>query len=78
MPKSASPKPVDQLTYEAAFAELQAIIEALEGEQSALNEATSLYERGQLLVKRCQGLLDEAELKVRQLSGSDLADFEEG
>ena len=32
MPKSkpASPKPVDQLTYEAAFAELQTIIEALE------------------------------------------------
>jgi exonuclease VII small subunit len=29
-------------------------------------------------VKRCQELLDRAELKVRQLSGSDLADFEEG
>jgi exodeoxyribonuclease VII small subunit len=78
MPRSASPKPVDQLTYEAAFAELQGIIEALEGEQSSLDDATSLYERGQALVKRCQELLDRAELKVRQLSGSDLADFEEG
>jgi exodeoxyribonuclease VII small subunit len=78
MPRSASPKPVDQLTYEAAFAELQTIIESLEGERSSLNDATSLYERGQALVKRCQQLLDSAELKVRQLSGSDLADFEEG
>ena len=78
MPRSASPKPVDQLTYEAAFAELQGIIEALEGEQSSLDDATSLFERGQALVKRCQELLDRAELKVRQLSGSDLADFEEG
>ncbi len=77
MPRTASPKSVDQLTYEAAFAELQAIIQALEGEQSSLEQATSLYERGQLLVKRCQELLDEAELKVKQLSGSDLADFEE-
>jgi exodeoxyribonuclease VII small subunit len=76
--KSASPKPVGQLTYEAAFAELQTIIEALEGEQSSLDEATSLYERGQLLAKRCAELLDQAELKVRQLSGSDLSDFEEG
>ena len=77
MPKSASPKPVDQLTYEAAFAELQTIIEALEGDQGSLDEATSLYERGQLLVKRCGELLDQAELKVRQLSGSGLSDFEE-
>ncbi len=77
MPRTASPKSVDQLTYEAAFAELQAIIESLEGEQSSLDEATSLYERGQLLVKRCQELLDQAELKVKQLSGNDLADFEE-
>jgi len=77
MPKSSSPKPVDQLSYEAAFAELQTIIEALEGEQRSLDEATSLYERGQFLVKRCGELLDQAELKVRQLSGSDLTDLEE-
>ncbi len=69
--------PVNELTYEAAFAELQTIIESLEGAQSSLDQATSLYERGQLLVKRCQELLDQAELKVKQLSGSDLADFEE-
>ncbi len=78
MPRSASPKPVDQLTYEAAFAELQTIIEALEGEQRSLDEATSLYERGQSLVKRCGELLDQAELKVKQLSGPASMDFHEG
>ncbi len=77
MPKSSTPKPVDQLPYEAAFAELQKIIEALEGEQRSLDEATALYERGQALVQRCGELLDQAELKVRKLSGSELADFEE-
>jgi exodeoxyribonuclease VII small subunit len=78
VPKSSSRKPVDELSYEAAFAELQTIVEALEGEQRPLDEATSLYERGQSLVKRCTQLLDQAELKVRQLSGSDLMDFDEG
>jgi exodeoxyribonuclease VII small subunit len=78
VPKSSSRKSVDELSYEAAFAELQAIVEALEGEQRPLDEATALYERGQSLVKRCTQLLDQAELKVRQLSGSDLTDFDEG
>ncbi len=78
MPKTTSPKPVDQLTYEVAFEELQTIIAALEGEPRSLDEATSLYERGQSLVKRCGELLDQAELKVRQLSGTDLSDIEEG
>ena len=77
MPRSVSPKSVDQLTYEAAFAELQTIIEALEGEQRSLDEATALYERGQSLVKRCSELLGKAELKVRQLSGTSAADLDE-
>ncbi len=77
MPKSSAPKPVEGLTYEAAFAELESIVAALEGEQRPLEEAMSLYERGQALVKRCAELLDHAELKVKQLSGNELTDFEE-
>jgi exodeoxyribonuclease VII small subunit len=77
MPRSTAPKPVAGLTYEAAFAELQDIVAALEGEPSSLDEAMSLFERGQALVKRCTQLLDEAELKVKRLSGNELAEFEE-
>ena len=77
MPKSSSPKPVDQLTYEAALAELEGIVAALENEQRSLDESMSLYERGQALLKRCTELLDQAELKVTQLSGSDLVDLKE-
>jgi exodeoxyribonuclease VII small subunit len=76
MPKSSVPKSIDELTYEAAFAELEGIVSALESEQRSLEESMALFERGQLLVKRCAGLLDRAELKVKQLSGSDLTDFE--
>ena len=79
MPKNLSAKPVEKLSYEEAFAELETIVTALEGEASRnpLEEAMTLFERGQALVRRCSDLLDEAELKVRQLSGTELSEFEE-
>lgn len=78
MSKKAPPKPVEDLTYEEAFAELEIIVDVLEGEQNPLDEAMSFFERGQALVKRCSELLDGAELKVRELSGDQLSDFEAG
>ena len=77
MAKSSSPKPAEELTYEAAFAELQDIVATLEGEPASLDQAMSLFERGQELARRCAQLLDEAELKVKRLSGDELADLEE-
>ena len=77
MAKTSAPKPVEALSYEAAFEELQSVVAALEGEPRALDEAMSLFERGQDLIKRCTELLDQAELKVKRLSGNDLADFQE-
>jgi exodeoxyribonuclease VII small subunit len=76
MPKSSSPKAVDLLTFEEAYAELETLVENLEGEQKSLDEALALYERGQALIKRCATLLDQAELKVKQLSGDGLKDFD--
>lgn len=73
---SAKQKSIEELNYEAAFAELETIVSALEGEQLPLEESMSLYERGQALVKRCAELLDGAELKVKKLSGGELTDFE--
>jgi exodeoxyribonuclease VII small subunit len=67
--------PVDSLTYEQALAELVALVAALEGEQQALSEALSLYERGQALALHCTKLLDQAELKIQQLTPSGLSDF---
>jgi len=78
MAKSSSPKPVEELNYEEAFAELENIVNALEGGQNPLEEAMSLFERGQALAKRCGELLDGAELKVRELSGDELSEFEAG
>lgn len=65
---AASPIPVEQLSYEQAFAELERIVASLEAEQTSLEEAIALFERGQLLAKHCQNLLENAELRIRQLS----------
>ena len=66
----------EELSYEEAFAALEAVVEALEGEQRPLDEAIALYERGQALTKHCADLLEKAELKVRQLSGAGITAFE--
>ena len=67
-----SEKKIEELSYEEAFVELEAIVTALENEEHTLEESMSLFERGQDLSKRCTSLLEEAELKVRQLSIDEL------
>ncbi len=64
--------PVESLSYEQAMAEMEGIIQKMEGEQLTLEEALALFERGQALAKRCADLLNQAELKVRQLTGQEI------
>ena len=54
------------ITYESAFAQLETILQALEGDDLPLEESLVLYEQGIELVARCTHLLDSAELRVRQ------------
>ena len=68
-------RPLESLTYEQAFTELETIIAALESDQHSLDEALALFERGQALARRCADLLDKAELKIQQLSGDSLTEF---
>ena len=70
-------KAVDELTYEEALAELEEIVSTLEDEQSQLEDAIKLFERGQALASRCGVLLEAAELKVKQVAGDVVVDFEE-
>ena len=78
MAKSKTPpKPVEELTYEEALAELEQIVESLESEQNPLEEAMKLFERGQSLVTQCGALLESAQLKVQKLVGESVIPFEE-
>lgn len=80
MPKQSSKKtdkPVEELSYEEALAELDQIVSALENEQGQLEDAIRLFERGQALAGRCGVLLEAAELKVKQVVGEEITAFEE-
>ena len=66
--------PVDELSYEQAFRELEMIVTALESEGQPLEDALALFERGQNLARYCAQLLDKAELKVTQVSGQELSE----
>lgn len=67
--------PVEQLSYEQAISELEAVVTSLETEEHSLDEAMKLYERGQQLARHCAALLDQAELKIQMLSGEELVDY---
>jgi len=59
---------VQELSFEEAFAELEETVRKLEAGGLTLEESLALYERGQALAAYCNAQLDQAELKVRQLT----------
>ncbi len=71
-----NPTPIKDLSYEAAFAELESIVDLLEQDSGDLQEALRLFERGQALSQHCSSLLDHAELKIKLLTGESLDEFE--
>ena len=64
-------KNVEELNYEEAIQELEEIIATLEQGENTLEEALALFERGQALSRHCTGMLDNAELRVQQLTSED-------
>ena len=57
----------DQPPFEEALKKLEAIVEAMESEDLALETLLAKYEEGTQLAKICQDKLAEAELKIQQL-----------
>lgn len=61
--------------FEAALAELEALVERMEGGDLGLDESIAAYERGAALARVCQQRLDAAEHQVSVLQGSLLKPF---
>ena len=59
-----SDKPVEEMTFEEAMAELERVVGQLERGDVALEASIQLYERGAALKARCARKLAEAEEKV--------------
>jgi exodeoxyribonuclease VII small subunit len=55
-------------TYETKIEQLRTIIEKIEDGNTSLDESMKLYEQGATLVKQCEIMLAEAELKITTLS----------
>jgi exodeoxyribonuclease VII small subunit len=53
-----------ELTYEAARAELAAVVEKLEAGGTTLEESLALWERGEQLADVCQRWLDGARARL--------------
>ena len=65
------------MTFEASLKRLDEIVSRMERGDVPLEEALSLFEEGTSLVKSCTKLLDEAELKIVQLTQGQNGEPEE-
>lgn len=66
--KSKTAKDIENLSFEDALKELEAIVRQLEGGQIKLDEAIAVYERGSALKKYCERKLAEAKAKVEKIT----------
>lgn len=64
-----APKPVEELSFREAMAELDGIVGVLESNTLELEDSLSSYERGVALLRALQGRLSEAQQKVDVLMG---------
>ncbi|MCS7055212.1 MAG: exodeoxyribonuclease VII small subunit [Thermoflexales bacterium] len=72
MPKKETAElAIEQLTFEQAFQQLEAIVVQLERGELPLDRSLELYARGQQLAAHCARLLDQAELRVRVMGTDD-------
>ena len=71
----AKKKAIGKMNYEEAFTELQSVVEILEGGELALEESLALFEQGQALSARCSELLEEAQLRLLQLTQDESGDL---
>ena len=55
-------------TYETKTEQLRQIIEKIEDGNTGLDESMRLYEQGAVLVKQCETMLAEAEIRITTLS----------
>lgn len=61
-------KKVEEMSFEAALAELETIVEKLETGQVDLEESIGIYERGEKLKARCETLLKRAEERIEKIT----------
>ena len=73
MTKSKSQVPQ---SFEAALAEIENIVDAMEAGQLPLEQSLTAYKRGAELLQYCQARLQEAQQQVKILEAGTLKNFD--
>ena len=69
MTEAEEPRPIEDLTFREAMAELDGIVGVLESNTLELEDSLASYERGVALIASLQGRLAQAQQKVDVLMG---------
>ena len=64
----SQPADIAKMPFEAAIAELEAIVDQLEKGSVALEDSIKLYERGEALKSHCDALLKNAEMRIEKIT----------
>ena len=68
MPKQPAAETSPVADFETSLDALEHLVEKMEKGDMSLEESLAAYERGVGLYRKCQGALEQAELRVRLLS----------
>lgn len=63
-------------SFEAALAEIETIVSAMEAGQLPLEQSLTAYKRGAELLQYCQARLQEAQQQVKILEAGTLKNFD--
>ena len=78
--ENGTPQPVtpaaNEMKFEAALAELEQIVQNMEGGRLPLEESMLAYRRGSELLRHCQQQLSNAERRIQVLEEGSLRDFD--
>lgn len=77
MTENEGARPIEELTFREAMAELDGIVGVLESNTLELEDSLRSYERGVALLAALQGRLAEAQQKVDVLMGELVADTDD-
>jgi len=77
-PAQADGQPPDAPSFEEAIAELEALVDRMEGGSLSLEDSLAAYRRGAELVALCRRALGAVQQQVKVLEGELLRPFESG
>lgn len=68
--------PIADMKFETALAELESIVQSMEGGKLELEASISAYRHGMELMKHCQAQLADAEAQIRILENDQFKDVD--